>query len=51
MPLEPMLELTQELESFPGEECRGRTLRALRTVAEFHRGAFEHILEILKVGL
>ena len=46
-----MLELIQELESFPGEECRGGTLRALRTVAELYRGAFEHVLEILKVGL
>jgi Fe-S cluster biogenesis protein NfuA/nitrite reductase/ring-hydroxylating ferredoxin subunit len=48
MPVEQMLELIQELESLPGEESRERTLRALRTVVEFYRGAFERVIEILE---
>jgi hypothetical protein len=46
-----MLELIQELGSLPGEEVPRKDSKRALTVVEFYRGAFERVMEILKVGL
>jgi Fe-S cluster biogenesis protein NfuA/nitrite reductase/ring-hydroxylating ferredoxin subunit len=48
MPVEQLFELIDELESSPGDESQENTRRALQTVVEFYRGAFERVLQILE---
>lgn len=48
MPVQPLLDLIEQLESAPGDASRERTLGALQTVVEFYRGAFERVLQTLE---